>query len=114
MAAEHSLATQKPTDSEPTTPRRVYSSLALALGVAALSDVIGYWAELAPPVQWIFDLATALVLYRIVGRGRAILPALIAEAIPGLGVFPVWTLVVLSIAGYDVRKRRKPDAGAAK
>jgi hypothetical protein len=35
------------------------------------------------------------------------LPALVAEAIPGMGVFPVWILVVISIILYDDIKRRK-------
>jgi hypothetical protein len=35
------------------------------------------------------------------------LPGLIAEAIPGLGVFPVWVLVVISIMVYDDIKVRK-------
>jgi hypothetical protein len=33
---------------------------------------------------------------------------LIAEAIPGMGVFPVWVLVVTSIIVYDdIKARRK-------
>jgi hypothetical protein len=37
------------------------------------------------------------------------LPGLIAEAIPGMGIFPVWVLVVLSIIIYDgIKKPAKP------
>jgi hypothetical protein len=32
---------------------------------------------------------------------------LVAEAIPGMGVFPVWILVVLSLIVYDDIKARK-------
>jgi hypothetical protein len=35
------------------------------------------------------------------------LPGLVAEAIPGMGVFPVWILVVLSLIVYDDIKARK-------
>jgi hypothetical protein len=52
--------------------------LVLALGIAAVSDAVGFWAELVVPVQWVVDLTTALILFVILGRGRAILPALIA------------------------------------
>ena len=73
----------------------------LALGVAAASDAIGLWAELLLPLQWAVDLATAFALFLILGRRWAILPGLVAEAIPGLGVFPVWVLVVLFIIRHD-------------
>jgi hypothetical protein len=58
-------------------------------------------------VQWAVDLATAFALFLILGRRRAILPGLVAEAIPGLGVFPVWVLVVLFIIRYDASPKRQ-------
>ncbi|HJY88493.1 MAG TPA: hypothetical protein VKE24_16790 [Candidatus Acidoferrales bacterium] len=82
--------------------------MALALALAVVSDVISFWAELVPPVEWVIDLGTAFLLFLILGRRWAILPGLIAEAIPGMGVFPVWVLVVVSIIVYDdIRARRK-------
>jgi hypothetical protein len=74
---------------------------AMAFGVAALSDVLSLGTELVPPVQWTVDLITASLLFLILGRRWAILPGLIAEAIPGLAAFPVWVLGVLSIILYD-------------
>jgi hypothetical protein len=79
--------------------------LALAFAVAAVSDFFAFWATIAPPVQWALDLGTAVALFLILGRRWALLPGLIAEAIPGMGVFPVWILVVLSIAIYDGVKK---------
>jgi hypothetical protein len=88
--------------------RPSWKRLAMALAVAALSDVLSYAVELLLPLQWALDLATAFLLFLILGRRWAILPGLIAEAIPGMGVFPVWVLVVLSIIFYDdIRARRK-------
>jgi hypothetical protein len=58
-------------------------------------------------LEWLLDLVTAVLLFLILGRRWAILPGLIAEAIPGMGVFPVWVLVVLSIIAYDDIKVRK-------
>lgn len=80
---------------------------AVAFAVAAVSDFLSFWTVLAPPMQWLIDLGTALLLFLILGRRWAILPGLIAEAIPGMGVFPVWILVVLSIIVYDDIKVRK-------
>ena len=80
---------------------------AIAFLVAAVSDFLSFWMVLAPPMQWVIDLATALLLFLILGRRWMLLPGLIAEAIPGMGVFPVWVLVVLSIILYDDIKGRK-------
>ena len=80
---------------------------ALAFGVAAVSDFLSFWTVLAPPMQWLIDLGTAGLLFLILGRRWAILPGLVAEAIPGMGVFPVWILVVLSLIVYDDIKARK-------
>jgi hypothetical protein len=81
------------------------TKLAIAFAVAAVSDFFSIWTEFAPPLQWAVDLGTALILFLILGRRWALLPGLIAEAIPGMGVFPVWVLVVLSIAIYDGIKK---------
>jgi hypothetical protein len=87
-------------------PSRV--RMALAFGVAAVSDVLAFWTTIAPPLQWTLDVATAIVLFVILGRRWALLPGLIAEAIPGMGIFPVWVLVVGSIIVYDeIKKPRK-------
>lgn len=80
---------------------------ALAFGVAAVSDFLSIWAEIALPVQWLLDLSTAGALFLILGRSWALLPGLVAEAIPGVGVFPVWVLVVMSIIVHDEIKVRR-------
>ena len=79
--------------------------LGVAFGVAAVSDLFAIFTTIAPPAQVALDVGTAAVLFLILGRRWALLPGLIAEAIPGMGVFPVWILVVLSIAIYDGIKR---------
>lgn len=95
------------TTQEPLAPTNKPSRLKLgiAFAVAAISDVIAIWAEFVPPAQWALDAGTALVLFLILGRRWALLPGLIAEAIPGMGIFPVWVLVVASIALYDGIKK---------
>jgi hypothetical protein len=92
-------------------PRPSRKRLALAFVIAAVSDVLSFFTVLAPPMQWAIDVGTALLLFLILGRRWAILPGLIAEAIPGMGVFPVWVLVVGSIVLYDDIKDRKHKPG---
>jgi len=85
----------------PVAKRMNWKRWALAFGVAAVSDLISFWTEFVPPVQWIVDITTAGLLFLILGKRWAILPGLITEAIPGMAIFPVWVLVVASIAVYD-------------
>jgi len=96
-----------PTEVLPPVRRPSRKRQAVAFLIAAISDFLSFWFVLALPMQWVIDLGTALLLFLILGRRWAILPGLIAEAIPGMGVFPVWVLVVLSIIVYDDIKVRK-------
>src|SRR5580704_4785981 len=94
------ISTAKPSDlavspALPQVKRPSWKMLALALIVAAVSDVVSFAVTLVLPLQWAVDVATAIALFLIFGRRKAILPGLIAEAIPGMGVFPVWILVVI-------------------
>jgi len=63
-----------------------------------ISDIIGVFATLAPPVGWVVDLGTALLLLMVLGWQWILLPGLALEAIPGMGVLPFWLLVVGAIA----------------
>jgi hypothetical protein len=88
--------------------------LIAAFVIAAVSDFLAAWLEFIPPLQWTLDIATAIALFLILGRQWVILPALIAEAIPGLAVFPFWLLVVGSIALWGTVKKpssSQPVAG---
>ncbi len=74
--------------------------LAVAFAIAGSSDLLSMWLLFAPPLQWALDVATAGLLFLVLGRQWLILPGLIAEAIPGLAVLPFWVLVVGSIAAW--------------
>jgi hypothetical protein len=58
-----------------------------------------------PPVQWVVDGTTALLLFGLLGWRWALLPGLVAEAIPGVAAFPVWVLVVASVAVWGEIQR---------
>ena len=72
--------------------------LAVAFVVAGISDAIGAFTTLLPPIGWVVDLATALLLFILLGRQWLLLPGLVLEAIPGVGILPFWLLVVGAIA----------------
>jgi hypothetical protein len=72
--------------------------LALAFVIAGTSDAIGAFVTPLPPIGWAADIATALLLFLVLGRQWLLLPGLALEAIPGVGVLPFWLLVVGAIA----------------
>jgi len=72
--------------------------LALAFLIAGISDVIGAFSTPAPPIVWVVDLGTALLLFIVLGWQWLLLPGLALEAIPGVGALPFWLLVVAAIA----------------
>jgi hypothetical protein len=74
------------------------SRLGFAMAIAVASDLASVWLEFVPPMQWTLDIATAGLLFLTLGRQWAILPALVAEAIPGIAMFPAWVLVVIAVA----------------
>ena len=82
--------------------------LVAAFAVAAISDGLSFWLVIALPVQWAVDLVTALLLFLLLGRKWVILPGLIAEAIPGLNIFPFWLLVVGSVATWGAIRQPQP------
>lgn len=78
--------------------------LIVAFVVAALADTI--LAPMQMPGLILFvDLLTAGLLFIVLGWRIILLPALIAEAIPGIGIFPFWVLVVGSIAAFGTIRR---------
>ena len=79
-------------------PRFSGKRLALAFTIAALADGLSFFLTFTPPVQWAADVATAILLFLVLGRQWILLPGLIMEAIPGLYVFPFWVLVVGAVA----------------
>jgi ABC-type arginine transport system permease subunit len=103
----------KRVDSSVDSNRHSWTRIGLAFAVAAVSDVLAFWLEFVPPMQWALDAATAFGLYLILGRRWALVPGLVAEAIPGMGIFPVWVLVVASILAYDgITKKGKISLAA--
>jgi hypothetical protein len=81
--------------------------LLLAFVIAAISDVVGAFATPAPPLVWGLDLLTGVVLFAVLGWRWLLLPGLVMEAIPGVGVLPLWLLVVAGIALWGTARPRE-------
>jgi hypothetical protein len=94
----------EPHREEQAPPTNRKKRLVAAFVVAAISDVCSAWLEFVPPLQWTLDVVTAGLLFLFLGRQWLILPGLIAEAIPGLALFPFWVLVVGSIGIWGTIK----------
>jgi hypothetical protein len=74
------------------------TQIVVALAIAGLSDILCAFVTVAPPVAWGVDVATAVLLFMVLGWNWLLLPGLVMEAIPGIGVFPFWVVVVVAIA----------------
>jgi hypothetical protein len=74
-----------------------------ALVIALLSDAVGFGVVLVPPLQWLLDAVTAVLLLAVLGFRWPLLSTLAIEAVPGLQLFPFWTVVVAVLAGTEHR-----------
>jgi hypothetical protein len=83
-----------------------------AIVIAIVSDAVSVWAEFVPVVQWVVDGVTAILLCAVLGWHWALLPALVAEAIPGVAAFPSWVLVVLALRMSQRKAAGPPTAPA--
>ena len=79
----------------------------MALGADAIQIVAApFFGEgFASPFNDVLDLVVAALLIRLLGFHWALLPALVAEALPALDLAPTWTASVLLITGIDKRRR---------
>lgn len=73
-----------------------------ALVIALLSDGAGFLVAPMPPVQWLVDAITAVLLFAALGFRWSLLSVLAIEVVPGLQVLPFWTLMVLALAGTQI------------
>ena len=73
-----------------------------ALVTALLSDALAFGLVLLPPMQWLVDGVTATILFAVLGFRWPLLPALAVEVVPGIALFPAWTLVVSALAAADM------------
>jgi hypothetical protein len=84
----------------PTCAPRQFSKkqLALAFAIAACADAIGVFTAPLLPISLLVDIVTAILLFMVLGWHWLLLPGLVMEAIPGVGILPLWLLVVGAIA----------------
>ncbi|MCA9547517.1 MAG: hypothetical protein KC613_24100, partial [Myxococcales bacterium] len=73
--------------------------LLIAFLVAGAADTVLAPVGEAMPV--VFDLGVAAVLAGILGLKPPIMLALVAEAIPGVGLFPSWLAAVAAVAASE-------------
>ena len=78
-----------------------------ALLAAVLSDALGFTVVPFPPMEWLLDGVTAVVLFAVLGFRWPLLVALATEAVPVLQLFPAWTLVVLALAATEAERSER-------
>ena len=71
-----------------------------AIAIAIVSDIVNAIFTWAPPIVIAIDVVTAVLLWLVLGRPMVLLPVFIAEALPGVSIFPFWTLVAGGLAFF--------------
>jgi hypothetical protein len=77
--------------------------LRLAWAIAIIADALQilalplFAAGGLSPADDVLDLVVAVVLIRLLGWHWAFLPTLLAEAVPGMDLFPTWTVAVFFV-----------------
>jgi len=71
----------------PKTQKFSRKQLALVFLIAAISDVTGAFAAPAPPIVWVLDIGTALLLFTVLGWQWLLLPGLALEGTSNNDVF---------------------------
>lgn len=85
----------------PSWQRPSWLRIVLALGIAIASDVFSFLTSsliITFPAVLAVDVVTATLVWLALGRPLLILPILAAEAIPGVGTLPLWTVAVVLIS----------------
>jgi rfaE bifunctional protein nucleotidyltransferase chain/domain len=72
-----------------------------AMILAAASDGVSFGLGLTVFVQVAVDILTALALWALLGFRWPLFAALLVEAIPGIAMFPSWTLAVGAMMATD-------------
>jgi hypothetical protein len=85
-------------------PKFSKKRLALAFAIAGTSDAVAVFTAFAPPIMLVVDLVTAILLFIVLGWRWLLLPGLVLEAVPGVGVVPIWLLVVAAIAVWGTAR----------
>lgn len=81
--------------------RPSWGRIALALAIALVSDGFSFFTSalvIAEPIVIAVDLVTAIAIWAALGAPMVLLAAFIAEAIPGVGMIPIWSAVVVALA----------------
>jgi hypothetical protein len=75
--------------------------IGLAMAIALVSDGLSFFLSptvIAEPLVIGIDLVTGVLIWFALGRPMLLFAVFLAEAIPGVGMVPLWTMVVALLA----------------
>lgn len=79
--------------------RRLWAARAIAVAADSLQIVAfpAFFQGFASPLNDVLDVVVAVTMVLLVGWHWAFLPSFLAELVPGLDLFPTWTLALLFV-----------------
>ncbi len=78
-----------------------WGRIMIALAIALISDGISFFGSaviVALPLIIGIDLVTGFLIWLALGRPMVLFAVFMAEAIPGVAMIPLWTLIVVALA----------------
>jgi len=80
---------------ERSTRRRIALAIAIAADAAQIAILPVFFAGLASPIDDVVDVIVGILMVVLLGWHLAFLPSFIVELLPGVDLFPTWTIAVL-------------------
>jgi len=80
---------------EPRVRCRIALAIAVAADAAQLAIFPAFFSGAASPLADALDVIVGILMVILVGWHVAFLPSFVVELIPGIDLFPTWTIAVL-------------------
>jgi len=80
---------------EPRVRRRIALAIAIAADAAQLAIFPAFFSGAASPLADGLDVVVGILMVVLVGWHIAFLPSFVVELLPGVDLFPTWTIAVL-------------------
>lgn len=77
------------------TRRRIALAIAIAADASQIAILPVFFAGLASPIDDVVDVIVGILMVVLLGWHLAFLPSFIVELLPGVDLFPTWTIAVL-------------------
>lgn len=80
---------------ERSTRRRIALAIAIAADAGQIAILPVFFSGIASPIDDVVDVVVGILMIVLLGWHLAFLPSFVLELLPGVDLFPTWTIAVL-------------------